>query len=125
MASRVSQNYVRVVGRSVRAYRESQGLSQRDLANLVGVGAATINRIENGTHRTTMENLYNIANALGCRLEAFYEDDYQDDMELTLTLSPLKRVFLKYWDFYGDEIMAPYIKLFMQIMEVGNGNKEN
>lgn len=121
----IDKNWVGVIGRSITAYRESQGMSQRELAKATGLSPATINRIENGTHRTHMGNLWEIAHALGVRIEDLFEDDYQDDMELTLTLSPLKRVFLKYWDNYGDEIMAPYIKLFMQIMEVGNGNKEN
>ena len=120
----IDKNWVGVVGRSVTAYRESQGMSQRDLAKATGLSPATINRIENGTNRTRMENLWEIARVLGVRIESLYEDDYQDDMEMTLTLTPLKRVFMAFWDKYGDEYMAPYVKLFIQIMEVGNGNQE-
>ena len=47
-------------------YRIKANLSQRALAQISGVGKSTIDRIENGTCRPTVEVICMLAQALNC-----------------------------------------------------------
>ena len=51
--------------RAVVALREAAGLSQTQLADLVGVGKGTMSQLENGIHQPSAETAHKIAEALG------------------------------------------------------------
>jgi transcriptional regulator with XRE-family HTH domain len=53
----------------IREHREAAGLSQRKLGRLAGVGRATIQRAEHGTHLPTAGTLAALALALGLPVE--------------------------------------------------------
>ncbi|MFI7338419.1 helix-turn-helix domain-containing protein [Streptomyces sp. NPDC050085] len=57
----------------VRHWRHERGLSQAQLAALIGTGQAAISRIENGRDVPTLPLLARIAEALGCRLTIAFE----------------------------------------------------
>jgi ribosome-binding protein aMBF1 (putative translation factor) len=61
------------VGRQVRALREAQGLSQRELADRLGTTAAAIARLEAGSTRPTLITLERVAVALGAKIEVRLE----------------------------------------------------
>ena len=52
------------IGDQVRAARIAKKLSQEKLGELAGLDRKTINRIEQGTHATDLDNLLLIADAL-------------------------------------------------------------
>jgi ribosome-binding protein aMBF1 (putative translation factor) len=54
-------------------FRMDKGLSQQQLANLVGTSNSQISRIESGRHRTNLDTLTRIAHALGLRLVLGFE----------------------------------------------------
>ena len=54
-------------------YRMDRGLSQENLAELVGTSHSQISRIESGRHRTNLETLSRIAHALGLRMVIGFE----------------------------------------------------
>lgn len=61
-------------------YRITQGLRQRDLADLAGVRPETICRIERGRHRPQPSTAAAIAAALGVSREAIFpEGSYNDE----------------------------------------------
>ncbi len=62
------------VGRMVCELREARGLSQRDLAALMGTTQSVVGRLEAGGSRPTLSTLGRIAEALGLRLEVSFED---------------------------------------------------
>ena len=45
------------LGRSIRRKREDAGLSLRDVADVTGVSASTLSRIENGTGKPDADNI--------------------------------------------------------------------
>lgn len=49
--------------------RKSRDLSQRELAELVGVTKTVISRLESGDHSPRLETVYDVAKALGYRLD--------------------------------------------------------
>lgn len=57
------------VGLEVKARREAAGLSQRQLAEIVGIRQPNIARLEAGDVLPTLGTLDRIANALGLTLE--------------------------------------------------------
>ena len=54
-------------------YRMDAGLSQQELASLVGTSHSQISRIESGRHRTNLETLQRIASALDRTLIVGFE----------------------------------------------------
>lgn len=56
------------VGERVRAAREAAGLSQRDLAALMGTSQAAVARLEAGGVAATLSTLQRVARALGLEL---------------------------------------------------------
>jgi transcriptional regulator with XRE-family HTH domain len=54
-------------------YRMDRGLSQEKLAELVGTSHSQISRIESGRHRTNLDTLSRIAQALGLRMVLGFE----------------------------------------------------
>lgn len=54
-------------------FRMDRGLSQQQLADLVGTSNSQISRIESGRHRTNLDTLTRIAHALDLRLVLGFE----------------------------------------------------
>src|SRR6266540_4827189 len=54
-------------------YRTRHGLTQADLARRVGTSHSAISRIESGQHKTSVETLRRIADALNLRLKVTFE----------------------------------------------------
>src|SRR5438045_3057632 len=61
------------IARLVIKFRAKQNLTQQELARLVGTSHSAISRIESGQHKTSVETLRRIANALGVRLVVGFE----------------------------------------------------
>src|SRR3981081_913263 len=57
------------LGGALRRRREQQGLSLRDVADLTGVSASTLSRIENGTGKPDADNIARLASWLGMPIE--------------------------------------------------------
>ena len=57
---------------SLRALREKAGLTQGQLAELVGVSRKTINTVENGIFVPSTVVALKLAGALGCTVEALF-----------------------------------------------------
>lgn len=57
------------IGRTVRTLREAKGLTQAQLAKLVGTGQPSIARLENGSdHKPRIDTLWSVVEALGMGL---------------------------------------------------------
>lgn len=72
MPSQVPSSIKATIGANLRAARKRQGLTQRELAALVGVPDLHISRWERGAHRPSDANLYALAEALGLSYVDFY-----------------------------------------------------
>ncbi|HYT48982.1 MAG TPA: helix-turn-helix transcriptional regulator [Pyrinomonadaceae bacterium] len=57
------------LGSAVRRRREQQGLSLRDVADVTGVSASTLSRIENGTGKPDADNIARLASWLDMPIE--------------------------------------------------------
>jgi transcriptional regulator with XRE-family HTH domain len=64
--------------RAVVALREAAGLSQRQLAELVGIGGGTMSQLESGTNQPSAETAHRIADALGVDFAAITSGGRRD-----------------------------------------------
>ena len=60
-----------IVGKKIKALRKTKGLTQQDLANLLGVQRATVSNYEIGRRSPHLKELQRIAQLLGVSLEYF------------------------------------------------------
>jgi len=65
---------------SIKVARAEKDLTQKDLAEMVGVSRQTINAIEKGEYNPTIKLCRSICRALGKTLdELFWEDDNDEN----------------------------------------------
>lgn len=62
------------VGKRIAYLRKRQGLLQKDLANLAGIGCPRLSNIETGRNRPSISSLASIATALGITLKELIGD---------------------------------------------------
>lgn len=62
------------LGQVVKRRREQRGLTLEQLALDAGVSRRTLSYVEAGAHAVTVENLRDIAHALGVRLSTLVEE---------------------------------------------------
>jgi transcriptional regulator with XRE-family HTH domain len=67
------QDVDRHVGARIRERRIILGLTQQELANLIGVTYQQAHKYEKGTNRAAAGRLYSLAQALGVEVDYFYE----------------------------------------------------
>ena len=63
------------IARVIIAYRIEHGLTQDQLANMMGMQGPAISRLESGTHQPNLETLQRFAEATGRRLVVGFEDE--------------------------------------------------
>lgn len=73
------------IGARIRAIRESQGISQKKLSELVHVSSSFISRIENGSSIPSLELIRSIAHALKVPPQDILRDyfEYSEDSSIT------------------------------------------
>ncbi len=63
-------------GVRLQEIRKSRGLTQAQLADIIGLDAKTISRIESGGRFPKKENLEKIVSALNCNIKDLFNFDY-------------------------------------------------
>lgn len=69
------------LGSAVRRRREQQGLSLRDVADVTGVSASTLSRIENGTGKPDADNIARLASWLDMPIERVMHHGHRNASE--------------------------------------------
>lgn len=70
----MSEDVRRTVGRNVKRLRIVAGISQAELAARMGVDRAYVSGLELGQRNPTVVTLWHVAQALGAKLHAFFEE---------------------------------------------------
>ena len=64
-----------IVGENVRRYRREKGLSQQEVANLMGVDRAYVSGLELGQHNPTVVTLWHAAQALEVEVHLLLKEE--------------------------------------------------
>jgi transcriptional regulator with XRE-family HTH domain len=64
-------------GSRVKKMRERRDMTQKELSEESGLSQSAISRIESGEHGLTVENLYDLAEGLDCRITSLMKDFFE------------------------------------------------
>ncbi len=84
---------LKLIGSRIREARERLGLSQEDLANLIGKSQNAVSDYEHGRRAIRISELPELARALKLPIAYFFGDEYPDEEAIALIaqLSPDRR----------------------------------
>lgn len=68
---------LKLFGRRIKELRKTKGLTQEQLAEILGLYQKQIGNIETGSYFTTMPNLEKLANALGVEIKDLFDFEHQ------------------------------------------------
>lgn len=69
-----------LIGKNVRFYRSILGLTQKDLAQQIGLSAQQVQKYEAGTNKMHASRLYHISQILKTPLDDFFKDEIVSGM---------------------------------------------
>lgn len=84
-----------MIGKKIKERREELGLSQEQLANMLGIGKSAVSNYETNVSSPKEKILLKLFNVLKCDANYFYEDYLNDNIEFNISSSE-KRYILKY-----------------------------
>lgn len=80
----MDKELLRVIGENVKKYREKANLTQAELAEKIGIGTASVSRIERGEKRMKLETLRAFADALDISVGLLFYQENKNELILTL-----------------------------------------
>ena len=100
----------RTTGQIVKEYRQAKGMSQMELAEIIGVSYQQVQKYEKGTNRISVERLKQIAKALDVPINEFFSPE-------KLVVSETQAAYGKMTE---DEQLL--LHLFREIKEIGRAH---
>lgn len=64
----------RILGRRVKFLRMERGISQTQMARLLGLSQTNLSNMESGRTAITTQNLFKMQEVLGCKMSEFFVD---------------------------------------------------
>lgn len=86
----MKNNKSRATGQLVKAYRKAKGLSQMELADMIGVSYQQVQKYEKGDNRISVDRLKEIAKALDIPINEFFSSDSRWVSETTSIYGQIK-----------------------------------
>ena len=107
------------IGKRIRAYREQHGLSQKQMAELIGISPTRLCRYERGTEMPNAQTLAQIADVMDCTMDYLYHGRVE---EVVGKIDPLLRApFLELQNFSEETRRAvhdsAYAHMSLEIMQ--------
>ena len=93
------------IGDNIQRLRKLSGLSQVGLSERAKMGKSTLQRFEEGTGNPTVENLYKLAESLGCSIADFFEMTPDGRISTANELEAVKIYLAKQFEILGRKDM--------------------
>ncbi len=96
----------RMIGNRIQFYRLQKGLTQAELAELVGTNQKHLSMIEAGYHRSSFDTIVAITKALEIPVDALIADykDSNDSSTLAIILNDIRGMSAKQLEMLQDNI---------------------
>lgn len=104
-------------GKRIQTARKAKGLTQNQLAQLVGVATGTIQQYELDKREPKIETFQKIAEALGVSLSYFFPTNDEFELKFTVDIDELKRSV--FTGDTGDKTLDSIIENYHQLNEAG------
>ena len=104
-------------GKRIQTARKAKGLTQNQLAQLVGVATGTIQQYELDKREPKIETFQKIAEALGVSLSYFFPTNDEFELKFTVDIDELKRSV--FTGDTGDKMLDSIIENYHQLNEAG------
>ena len=102
-----------MLNENIKRIREKKGMTQKQLADIVGISGAFMSLIEKGTNSPSEENLQKIANALGVSKAELYFKKIGPTTELIQLLTELTKKKKIKWDIKNTVKLGPDFSVIM------------
>lgn len=112
------ENIKSKVGKKIKQYRVLRGLTQHDLAELIGLTEKQISKIETGVHYPKFENFIKILDVLNIQMK-----DFDFECPSSSKSDSLKKSLYKAINRASDEKLKCYSSIIKQIDNLLNINK--
>lgn len=76
-----NSNVAKMIGEKIRLYRKSKGMTQEQLAELVGTHFAYIGKLERGEMNCKLQTLEKVAAALGINIFTLFDFDQFEEIK--------------------------------------------
>lgn len=96
-------------GARIKEIREERGISQENLAEIVGMESRHISRIETGKSFTTIENIQKIAQALNINMDMLFSFKHKNSREF------IEKDILNYLNKADDKQLELVYKLILNV----------
>lgn len=106
------------VGKKIKQYRIMRGLTQHDLAELIGLTEKQISKIETGVHYPKFENFIKILDVLNIQMK-----DFDFEKQTIKKSDSAKKSILKIINRASDEQLKCYSSIIKQIDNLLDTNK--
>ncbi len=70
------------LGKRLREIRQARGLSQEQIAKILGLNRSTVSQIENGKRSLAADELSSVSDALGISIDSLLDPDKEIDVVL-------------------------------------------
>ncbi len=121
------------LGSNIKKYRKEAGLTQKELAEMLGVAVGTIQQYESGKRQPRLEMINRIAGALDMGVRRLYPDfSYEEwkktetykDAQLQNTHDPLRPQLMSHFQKLNDFGKEEAVKRVEELTEIKKYTKE-
>ncbi|MGQ0286754.1 helix-turn-helix domain-containing protein [Pasteurellaceae bacterium 22721_9_1] len=84
-----NQQLINTIGRAITKYRQAIGLTQAELAEILGIGNDAVSRMERGTTVPTISRLIELSDIFQCELADLITDTSHRSMDQARSLERL------------------------------------
>ncbi len=82
---------IKIIGRNIKSYRESYGLNQEQIANLLEVSRGTVNYYENGARMPSMNMIQKLSDLFGIEpIDLLNEDNFELELNSKIAFKKKK-----------------------------------
>ncbi|AWI04399.1 helix-turn-helix domain-containing protein [Clostridium drakei] len=109
------------IGKKIKSFRKSKGMTVQGLANLVHKSKATISKYENGDIVIEVDTLYALAKALGVHVEQLLYIAPNDNKEVSSTIpSAFFQGASRFYSYFYDGRNKQIVKCIMDIISTAD-----